>query len=138
MKTGGKPVYRYLYARPRPRFLGNAGRAPALPARAHGRRRTAPRGAVAFRRDPVRHGQHLDLDQRYAWEPADQKVSEDHAGVFREFHQDRQSQRLRPAELAGVPAPTSYQRMRVDVDSHAEPEPHRDRYLALDAIYAKP
>ncbi len=30
------------------------------------------------------------------------------------------------------------QRMRVDVDSHAEPEPHRDRYLALDAIYAKP
>ena len=25
MKTGGKPVYRYLYARPRPPFLGTPG-----------------------------------------------------------------------------------------------------------------
>jgi YhcH/YjgK/YiaL family protein len=28
---------------------------------------------------------------------------------------------------------TGYQRMRIDVQSRAEPEPHRDRYLALDA-----
>jgi para-nitrobenzyl esterase len=33
---------------------------------------------------------------------------------------------------------TNFQRMRLDVDSHVETEPHRDRYLVLDAIYAKP
>jgi len=28
--------------------------------------------------------------------------------------------------------------MRLDVESHAEPEPHRDRYLALDSLNARP
>jgi para-nitrobenzyl esterase len=33
MKTGGKPVYRYLYARPHPAYLGMPGEpAPAMPA----------------------------------------------------------------------------------------------------------
>jgi hypothetical protein len=30
-----------------------------------------------------------------------------------------------------------YQRMRIDVTSRAEPEPHRDRYLALDAVVGR-
>ena len=33
-------------------------------------------------------------------------------------------------------ADNNYQRMRIDVESHAEPEAHRDRYLALDAAIA--
>src|SRR5271157_2880517 len=37
MKTGGKPVYRYLYARPRPAYLGMPGQpAPAAPAAGRG------------------------------------------------------------------------------------------------------
>jgi hypothetical protein len=28
--------------------------------------------------------------------------------------------------------------MRLDVDSRAEPEAHRDRYLFLDTVYLKP
>ena len=45
---------------------------------------------------------------------------------------------------AGLPewpayrADNHYQRMRIDVESHAGPEAYRDRYLALDAAAAKP
>ena len=41
-------------------------------------------------------------------------------------------------ELAEWPAYTSpdYQRMRLDLTCHAEPEPERERYLALDAVSA--
>ena len=35
-----------------------------------------------------------------------------------------------------TPSGTNFQRMRLDVDSRAEPEPHRDRYLVLDAVFA--
>jgi hypothetical protein len=28
--------------------------------------------------------------------------------------------------------------MRLDVESRAEPEPHRERYLFLDQVYTKP
>ncbi len=35
-------------------------------------------------------------------------------------------------------ADNNYQRMRIDVESHAGPEPYRARYLALDAAAAKP
>ena len=56
MKTGGKPVYRYLYARPRPAYLGMPGEpapAPAAAAR-HGTRRPATRRPRAARRIPPR------------------------------------------------------------------------------------
>jgi para-nitrobenzyl esterase len=38
-----------------------------------------------------------------------------------------------PAYTAGA----NYPRMRVDVEPHAEPEPDRDRLVALEAIYAR-
>ena len=48
-----------------------------------------------------------------------------------------------PPYIHGLPdwpeyrADNNYQRMRIDVESHAEPEAHRDRYLALDEATAK-
>ena len=62
VKTGGKPVYRYLYARPRPAYLGMPGQpAPTPPGGPRSRRRFAaasrPTRRRAFRRDPIRHGQ---------------------------------------------------------------------------------
>ena len=37
------------------------------------------------------------------------------------------------AEWPAYRADNDYRRMRIDVESHAEAEAHRDRYLALDA-----
>jgi hypothetical protein len=38
-----------------------------------------------------------------------------------------------PAYASG----TGFQRLHIDVESRVEPEPHRNRYLVLDTLYAK-
>lgn len=43
---------------------------------------------------------------------------------------------LRLAGLAGRQRRQPPQVMRLDVQAHAEPEPHGDRYLFLDQFYA--
>ena len=57
MKTGGKPVYRYLYARPRPAYLGMPGEpSPAAPAAGRGgnARQPGPGGAATPGRPAAR------------------------------------------------------------------------------------
>jgi len=147
MKTGGKPVYRYLYARPRPAYLGMPGQ-PAPPA-GQGRGGDGGRGEAAAQQPPAPRGAghsaeiqyamgNLDLDKRYAWEPADHEVSKTMQAYFVNFIKTGN-----PNE-PGVPtwplsrANDGYQLMRIEVKSQAEPEPHRDRYLALDSISAMP
>jgi para-nitrobenzyl esterase len=140
MKTGGKPVYRYLYARIRPKFLAAAnppagGERPAAPGR--GGPPSAPRGAAHSAEIQYAMG-NLPLDKRYAWDPADHKVSEVMQAYFVNFIKTGNP------NGSGLPAwptyqsETNFQRMRIDVDSHVETEPHRDRYLALDSLYTKP
>ncbi len=112
MKTGGKPVYRYLYAHPRPAYLGMPGESvPAAPAggkggkeRQQSRRpanRPAPRRG-AFRRNPIRHGQPGSRQALHLGARRLRSIQND-AGLFREFHQDVQPERLGSAELAGLP-----------------------------------
>ena len=77
MKTGGKPVYRYLYARPRPPYLGMPGQAPS-PAPTAPAVPAGPLGAVHSAEIQYAMG-NLDLDKRYSWEPADYTVA---SGIF--------------------------------------------------------
>ena len=49
--------YRYLYARPRPAYLGMPGQPAPTGGRGGARAAGRPSRRVAFRRDPVRHGQ---------------------------------------------------------------------------------
>jgi para-nitrobenzyl esterase len=132
MKTGGKPVYRYHYAHPRPRFLGNDA-TPALP----GPPPSPDRGAAHSAEIQYAMG-NIPIDPRYAWEPADRKVSETLQAYFVNFIKTGNPNGAGLPEWPVYSAGANYPLMRVDVDSHAMPEPHRDRYLALDAIYAKP
>src|ERR1039458_4340869 len=98
MKTGGKPVYRYLYARPRPTYLGMPGQpAPAVSSagRGAGAAAGAPSGPGAQQPPAPRGAPHsaeiqyamgnLDLDKRYAWEPADYEVSRTMQAYFVNF-----------------------------------------------------
>jgi para-nitrobenzyl esterase len=149
MKTGGKAVYRYYYAHPRPRFTGTPGQAPAgapsatagrggAPATAgRGGPPPAPRGAAHSAEIQYAMG-NLPIDPRYAWEPADSKVSETMQAYFVNFIKTGNPNGPGLPNWPAYSAGANYQRMRLDVDSHAEPEPHRDRYLALDALNAKP
>jgi para-nitrobenzyl esterase len=139
MKTGGKPVYRYYYTRPRPRFLGAAGQAPpsAGPARAGRGGPAAPSGAAHSAEIQYAMG-NLSLDKRYAWEPADYKVSEIMQGYFANFIKTGNPNGPGLPNWPAYNRDTNYQRMRLDEASRAEPEPHRARYLVLDMLSAKP
>ena len=80
----------------------------------------------------------LSLDKRYAWEPADYKVSEVLQGYFVNFIKTRNPNGPGLLNWPSYTSDTNFQGMRLDVDSRVETEPHRDRYLVLDSLYAKP
>ncbi|HKE20954.1 MAG TPA: carboxylesterase family protein [Bryobacteraceae bacterium] len=141
MQTGGKPVYRYLYGRPRPAYLGMPGQPP--PAAdgggrgGRGRQPVGPRGAVHAAEIQYAMG-NLDLDKRYTWEPADYEVSKLMQAYFVNFIQTGDPNGPGLSEWPAYRADNNYERMRIDVESRAGPEEHRDRYLALDEVMGKP
>jgi para-nitrobenzyl esterase len=126
MKTGGKPVYRYLYAHPRPKFEGTPGQPPPRAA-------AAARGAVHSAEIQYAMG-NLDLDKRYAWGPADYKVSEILQAYFANFIRTGNPNGPGLPDWPAYKSENKFQRMRLDVNSCAEREPHRDRYLVLETL----
>jgi para-nitrobenzyl esterase len=139
MQTSGKPVYRYLYARVRPAYLGMPGQppqAPPAPGPGAAQQPPAPRGAVHSAEIQYAMG-NLDLDKRYAWEPADYDVSKTMQAYFVNFIKTGKPDGPGLPPWPAYRPETNYQRMRIDVTSQAEPEPHRGRYLALDAVIGR-
>jgi para-nitrobenzyl esterase len=139
MQTSGKPVYRYLYAKVRPAYLGMPGQPPpAAPAPGRGGALPvqAPRGAAHSAEIQYAMG-NLDLDPRYAWEPGDREVSKTMQAYFVNFIKTGKPDGPGLPPWPAYRPETNFQRMRIDVTSKAEPEPHRDRYLALDAAIGR-
>ena len=80
----------------------------------------------------------LDLDKRYTWEPADYEVSKVMQAYFVNFIKTGNPNGPGLPEWPAYRADHDYKLMRIDVESHAEPEAHRGRYLALDAAAPTP
>jgi para-nitrobenzyl esterase len=146
VQTSGKPVYRYLYARVRPAYLGMPGQPPppapgAAPAGAAGAaagrggapQPQGPRGAAHSAEIQYAMG-NLDLDKRYAWEPVDFEISKLMQTYFINFIKTGNPNGTGLPEWPSYKPETNYQRMRIAEKSAAEPEAHRDRYLALDTV----
>jgi len=129
-KTGGKPVYRYLYARVRPAI--KAGTANAMP---------PARGAVHSAEIEYAMG-NLSSNTTYAWTPDDYKVSKVMQEYFANFIKkgDPNGKDLPswPVANHSSGAADTPRIMRIDVDSRAEPDKNRPRYLFLDTFVAKP
>jgi len=137
--SSGKPVYRWFFTRPRPRFLGAANQTPGtaggIITNAPGS--TAPprwRGAVHSAEIEYALG-NLATNTHYAWEPGDFKLSQVMESYFANFI------KTGDPNGPGLPAWPAYsaggfQVMRLDVDSGAVPEA-RPRYQLLDQILRK-
>jgi para-nitrobenzyl esterase len=134
MKTGGKPVFRYLYARIRPKYLGMPGQPPPSAPAGGGITPAAPRGAVHSAEIQYAMG-NLDLDPRYSWDAEDRAVSKTMQGYFVNFIKTGNPNGPGLPNWPAYDARTNYMRMRIDVASRAEPEPDRSRYEVLDAIH---
>jgi para-nitrobenzyl esterase len=96
----------------------------------------APRGAGHSAEIQYAMG-NLDLDKRYTWEPADYAVSKTMQAFFVNFIKTGNPNGAGLPTWPAYSAETGHQRMLIDVNSQAGPEPHRARYLALDGVIGK-
>jgi para-nitrobenzyl esterase len=122
-RTGSKPVYRYYYSRPRPAM--NPGKGTSGPAR----------GAAHSAEIEYAMG-NLATNEVYAWTPDDYKVSEVFQAYIANF--------VKAGDPNGPGLPAwpavkgeNAQVMHLDVQTRAEPDTTRERYLFLDRWYSR-
>ncbi|MFL6275426.1 MAG: carboxylesterase/lipase family protein [Blastocatellia bacterium] len=134
-QTGGKPVYRYFYARPRPAMSAEfANATPGLAGGVtRGQNTASPPASGAVHSAEIEYALgNLDTNKVYAWTPEDYRVSKTMQAYFANFIKkgDPNGPGLPawPAVERGKPA----QVMRLDVESRSDVEKHRERYLFLD------
>jgi para-nitrobenzyl esterase len=134
-KTSGKPVYRYLYARPRPPTV-EAGVTPNLAGGVTRGGNTPPpppaKGAVHSAEIEYAMG-NLATNHVFKWSDEDRKVSQTMQGYFENFIKtgNPNGPGLPNWPMGAVDAQGNAQRIRIDVETKAEPEP-RARYLFQD------
>jgi para-nitrobenzyl esterase len=137
-KTGSKPTYYYLYARPRPPMRPEMG--DAQPGLAGG----VVRGPQANPRPPARGAVHsaeieyamgnLASNKVYAWTPDDYQVSKLMQEYFANFIKTGNP------NGKGLPVWPKFgegQRLVIDVNTRAEADKTRARYEFLDQFYKK-
>ncbi len=124
-RTGGKPVYRYYYARPRPAAAAD-GRGNAAPAR----------GAAHSAEIEYAMG-NLATNKVFAWTPDDYKVSELMQGYFANFIRTGNPNGAGLPEWPAVTGGNTVQYMRIDVEPRVETDKTRARYQFLDVDYVK-
>jgi para-nitrobenzyl esterase len=122
-QTGGKPVYRYYYSRPRPPITSPAANAAAAMAR----------GAVHSAEIEYAMG-NLDTNKVYQWTPEDHKVSTVMQDYFANFVRTGNPNGAGLPEWHPANAPGADPVMRIDVETRAEPDHYRGRYLLLDRL----
>lgn len=143
-KTGGKPVYRYYYSRPRPAMkpeMGNMtaglaggvvkGQGPAPTAR------PTPHGAVHSAEIEYALG-NLDGNKVYAWSPEDYKVSSTMEQYFANFIKTGNPNGPALPKWPAANSGAAVEFMQIDVDTRAETAHHEGRYKVLDKLAAQP
>jgi para-nitrobenzyl esterase len=142
-QTGGKPVYRYLYSRPRPEMtpeMGNAtpGLAGGVIKNPEPTAQKAPpaRGAVHSAEIEYAMG-NLPTNKVYAWTPEDYKVSKIMQRYFVNFiktgNPNGKGLPTWPAIKPGKVTPV----MHIDVNTRLENDKTRERYLLLEKLGPK-
>lgn len=135
-KTSGRPVYRYLYERPRPAMVPEMG--DASPGLAGGVQRGGPpqppaKGAVHSAEIEYAMG-NLPLNKVYAWTGDDYKVSRTMQEYFANFIKKGDPngsglpQWKAANRSAGVPV------LHINVQTTLKPEKNRERYILMEQV----
>ncbi|MGV3642448.1 MAG: carboxylesterase/lipase family protein [Adhaeribacter sp.] len=142
-KTGGKPVYRYWYARPRPAMRPEMG--DAVPGLAGGVIKGPE--AAANKMPPAKGAVHsaeieyalgnLASNKVYAWTPDDYKVSEVMQNYFANFIKTGNPNGKGLPDWPQANKGQQAQVMVLDVNTRAEAEKHPARYRLLEQIMLK-
>ncbi|RDV15363.1 carboxylesterase family protein [Pontibacter diazotrophicus] len=142
-QSSGKPVYRYLFSRPRPPMTAEMGNASSGLAGGvvkeedpNAFKMPAARGAVHAAEIEYAMG-NLASNKVYAWTPEDYQVSEVMQNYFANF--------IKSGNPNGKGLPTwptannedKVQVMHIDVKTVAKPEENRGRYIILDKLQTK-
>ena len=140
VKTGTKPVYRYYFTRPRPAMnasMGNAtpGLAGGVVKNSEAPKSPPARGAVHSAEIEYAMG-NLAGNKVYAWSPDDYKVSQVMLDYFANFIKTGNPNGKGLPNWPTVGA-NEAEVMIIDVNTRAEKEKNRNRYLFLDQATAK-
>lgn len=138
-KTSGKPVYRYLYARPRPEMRAEMGNAKAglaggviKDSSANKAPKEPPaKGAVHSAEIEYAMG-NLSTNRVYDWQPEDFKVSEIMQAFFANFIKTGNPNGWGVPEWNPVDNIKAAQVMRIDADTKAIEDKNGERYLFLE------
>jgi para-nitrobenzyl esterase len=139
-KTGGKPVFRYYYSRPRPRMRPEMGNATAGLAGGVIRGPGAGAAAAAPARGAVHSAEieyalgNLATNKVYAWTDDDYKVSRTMEEYFANFIKTGNPNGSASPQWPAANSDKSVPVMNIDVESRAEPEKRRERYEFLDLM----
>jgi para-nitrobenzyl esterase len=137
-RTSRQPVYRYLYAHPRPAMVPEMGNAAAGLAggvmRQDGAAPKAPPATGAVHSAEIEYALgNLATNKVYAWTPADYQISHTMQSYFVNFIVTGNPN---GATLPSWPVftPVAGNIMRLSPNSKAELEPNRERYLLLEQL----
>jgi para-nitrobenzyl esterase len=121
VKTGGQPVYRYHFERPSPADKYH------------------PAGSGAFHSDEIEYV-FGTLDSRIdaKWQPEDYKLSDLVETYWTNFAKTGNPNGGNAPNWPQYDAAGNWQIQHLDVDTHAGPDPYRDRYLFLQSEWSKP
>ena len=103
--------------------------------RGRGANNPPPRGAVHSAEIEYAMG-NLATNKVYAWTPDDFKVSSLMQSYFANFVKSGNPNGAGLPEWPAANSGAGVRFMRIDVEPHAETEPHRGRYLLLDKLAA--
>ena len=137
-RTGGKPVYRYLYARPRPEMRPEMGNATANLAGGVTRdtsnkapQQPPAKGAVHSAEIEYALG-NLSTNRVYDWQPEDYKVSVIMQTFFAHFIKTGNPNGLGVPVWKPVDNSKSVQVMHIDVETKSVEDKNKERYLFLE------